>query len=330
VVGAIWLGLGAYSYLGAVVMMPVYLAISLAVGYRRLGLAAAAKAVAAFLATLVPMALWYVTHPERSSQLVTAYRLDAGDSSLSRWVGQYWAFFDPAFLFVSGDSSLVNSTREAGFFAMAFAVLLPIGLWALLRARQTLTVAIAIGFLTAPLVAMVSGALELNRLMFAVPFGALTAAYGAHVFWRAKAAGRLVCVTLLLSIAWQFAGFYSTYFGSYRAASAPWFGGNLRDANAAVIAAQPPGRPSPIYISAHIPYASRYWRFDVIRHHRDDLPAPEYVDAPPPAAAAGAWLICASAAEDCRSAQASGWRKQMSAVEPDGTPTFDVLVREPQ
>ncbi len=73
----IWLGLGAYSYLAAVVMMPLYLAVTLAIGYRRLGLSAAVKAAAAFAATLIPMVLWYVTHPERNAQIVSAYQLDA-------------------------------------------------------------------------------------------------------------------------------------------------------------------------------------------------------------------------------------------------------------
>ena len=87
---AIWLGLGAYSYLAAVVMMPIYLAATLAIGYRRLGLAAAIKAAAAFAATLIPMVAWYVTHPERNAQIVSAYQLDANAGSpLTRWIGLY-------------------------------------------------------------------------------------------------------------------------------------------------------------------------------------------------------------------------------------------------
>ena len=76
-----------YSYLAAVVMMPFYLAVTLAIGYRRLGLSAAVKAAAAFAATLIPMVLWYVTHPERNAQIVSAYQLDANaESPLTRWI----------------------------------------------------------------------------------------------------------------------------------------------------------------------------------------------------------------------------------------------------
>ena len=127
---AIWLGLGAYSYLAAVVMMPIYLIVTLVIGYWRVGLSSVVKAAAAFAVTLVPMVLWYATHPERNSQIVRAYQLDANaESPLARWLGLYWSFFDPSFLFVSGDSSLINSTREAGFFPVVFAILLPVGLY---------------------------------------------------------------------------------------------------------------------------------------------------------------------------------------------------------
>ena len=67
------------------------------------------------------MAAWYVTHPERNAQIVSAYQLERRQHRLlarrsgSR-LGLYWRFFDPAYLFVSGDASLINSTRTAGLF----------------------------------------------------------------------------------------------------------------------------------------------------------------------------------------------------------------------
>ena len=72
----------------------------------------------------------------------------------------------------------INSTHEAGFFPMVFAILLPIGLYGVVRSRQPVPLAMAIGFLSAPLVSMISGAIEMNRVMFAIPFGVLVAAYG--------------------------------------------------------------------------------------------------------------------------------------------------------
>ena len=140
-------------------------------------------------------------------------------------------------MFVTGDASLINSTHEAGFFPMVFAILLPIGLYGVVRSRQPVPLAMAIGFLSAPLVSMISGAIEMNRVMFAIPFGVLVAAYGVHVMLRARpVAIRAAAVLLLLAIGWQFAGFYSGYFGGYGRSAAPWLAGNVREALRALMA----------------------------------------------------------------------------------------------
>ena len=328
VMTAIWLGLGAYSYLAAVVMMPIYLAVTLAAGYRRLGLGAAARAVGAFAATLIPMVLWYVTHPERNSQIVSAYQLDAtAESPLTRWIGMYWSFFDPAFLFVSGDASLINSTREAGFFPMVFALLLPLGLYEVVRLRRPLPVAIAIGFVTAPLVSIISGAIEMNRVMFAIPFGVLLAAYGAHMLLGARlSAIRVAAVVLLLTIPWQFAGLYTVYFGGYGRTAAPWLAGNVREALRALMA-QAEAREGPVYISQEIDWVHRTWRFYAIADGRMDLidRTSYYMDAPPADAPPGASLICPASSERCQALKQSGWIETATVPSLDGSRAFTLL-----
>ncbi len=328
VMAAICLGLGAYSYLAAVVMMPIYLAVTLAIGYRRLGLGAAVRAVAAFTATLMPMVLWYVTHPERNSQIVRAYQLDANaESPLTRWIGMYWSFFDPAFLFVSGDASLVNSTREAGFFPMAFAVLLPLGLYEVVRLRQPLPLAIAIGFVTAPLVSMISGAIEMNRVMFAIPFGVLLAGYGVHLLLRARPmAIRVAAVVMLLSIPWQFAGLYAGYFGGYGRTAAPWLAGNVREALRALMT-QADTRLGPIYISQEIEWVHRTWRFYAIADDRMDMidRTSYYRDTPPADAPPGAVLICVASSERCRALKQNGWLETATVPSLDGSRAFTLL-----
>ena len=104
------LALGAYSYLAAVVMMPLYLLVTMAIAVRRARLRQLIVAAVAFAILLLPMAAWYATHPERNEQIVSAYRLEDANSqvSLARWIRHYWSFFDPSFLFVSGDTSLIN------------------------------------------------------------------------------------------------------------------------------------------------------------------------------------------------------------------------------
>ena len=322
---AVILGLGVYSYLAAVVMMPIYLLATLIVGVRRLGMGPVIKAGAAFAVTLVPMVAWYATHPERNAEIVSQYQLDAAASSpLGRWVGLYWSFFNPSFLFVSGDSSLINSTREAGFFPMAFAVLIPIGLYGLIRSKQPVQIAIVVGLMTAPVVSIISGAIEMNRVMFAIPFGVLAAAYGVHVLAQTRVmAARAVAVFLVLSVAWQFAGFYSGYMGGYRLASASWFAGSAREALRATMHTAS-GTTGPVYVSGEIDWVHRTWRFYAIADGKPDMiDRVVYTKTAPDDAAAGALFI----APDSTPAPA-GWKVADTVTSIDGGRSFTIFLRE--
>jgi 4-amino-4-deoxy-L-arabinose transferase-like glycosyltransferase len=324
---AVALGLGAYSYLAAVVMMPLYLLGTLFVGVRRLGRTPALQAALVFGATLIPMLLWYVTHPERNAQIVSAYQLEAtARSPLARWVGLYWSFFDPSFLFVSGDASMINSTREAGFFPMAFAVLLPIGLIGLIRTRQPLPLAIVAGLLTAPVVSIISGGVEMNRIMFAIPFGVLTAAYGAHMLIAARPLlARATGVLLLITVPWQFAGFYSGYVNGYRLASARWFAGSAREAARATMT-QAEGTAGPVYISTGIDWIHRTWRFYAIADRRPEMiDRAKYVTESPVDAASGALFLCISESPGCTAS--ASWDLAETITSIDGVRSFRILRR---
>ena len=73
--GAMVLGLGVYSYLASVVMMPIYLA-STAWVLRKRGDGRRIPAIlAAFAAALVPLLVWQLAHPNRYQDLISAYRL---------------------------------------------------------------------------------------------------------------------------------------------------------------------------------------------------------------------------------------------------------------
>lgn len=331
-----WLGLGIYTYLACVVMMPVYLAATVMVAWRRSGAAGAGAAVAGCLAVLVPMLAWYALHPDRVQQIFGSYReYSEAPAALTidgvrTRAALYWSFFDPSFLFVSGDSSLVNSTRRAGFFPAAFAVLIPIGLYWCAKSRRPVFWITGMGFLLSPLAAVVSGAIEMNRLMFAIPFGVLVACIGSVTLLGGRLTERVAAVLLLASIPLQFARFHEDYFGRYRAEAGSWFGGNIRDAMVPVIVAEPAGAAQRIYISDRIPFARRYWRFYALESRR-----PELIDTPtyywdfPAAAQAGSYAICASASPECQALVAQGWHRRQQATEPDGTPAFDVLIRQP-
>ncbi len=343
---AAWLGLGTYTYLASVVMMPVYLALTLWWGERSLGRRAAAIAGVVFVVTLLPMAAWNLTHPERTSQIVSAYELASSArgggfgvatllATVRDKVGLFWTFFSPAFLFVSGDTSMVNSTRQVGFFPLAFVVFLPVGVYRLATARQPIARIILAGLATAPLAAMLTGALEMNRLLLVIPFGVLTASYGMTALVTARSAvWRAVAVLLVLSVPIQFAAFYTDYMGRYRREAGTWFGGNTRDLfNAALVRAgtDPDVR---VWASDGIPFAERYWRFYALIGDRPDLidrlaryEAAEAVSAPP-----GTLLACPVAASDYRALldDQAAWRPLTVATELDGTPSFALLERLPR
>ena len=330
-----WLGLGMYTYLACVIMMPLYLAGTLILVLRGSGTSAAALLLAGFAAVLVPMAIWHVTHPDRLSHILGSYReFSTAPAALSiaglqARAAAYWSFFDPSFLFVSGDSSLVNSTRRAGFFPAAFALLIPAGLYWIARSRRPMFWLIGAGFLLAPSAAVVSGAIEMNRVMFAIPFGVLVACIGATMMLRAGGWARWAVILLLASIPIQFLQFHGDYYTRYRDQAGPWFGGDIRTAFSTVIAATPGGGAAKVYVSRQIPFAQRYWRFYSLEAGRPDMiGVPEYFTALPESAPAGARLVCASASSDCQAVSASSQWTRVSAAA-SGPATFEVFVKEP-
>lgn len=344
-VAAAWLGLGVYTYLACMVMMPVYLLLTAWIAMRHQEHRWRGAVLLGFLVPLLPMAAWYATHPERYAQIIEAYKLySAGATAVEGAVrfaaydsirlrlNLWWVFFSPDFLFISGDTSLINSTRRIGLFPLAFAVLIPVGLYQLARSGGDLGKVILAGFITAPLASVVSGAIEMNRIMFVIPFGALTAAFGARALLAARQRWwRWAAIAMLVTVALQFAGFYRDYMGRYREESSFWFGGNLRAALTEVIRREG-DRTRPVYLSHTIPFANRYWRFYTLAAQRGDLTAqavfyePQALDAAmvPP----GTHLVCELREGGCEPQASSGmWTRVSAAVEPDGTESFAVFER---
>ena len=327
-----FLALGMYSYLAAVVMMPLYVLMTVGVAARSMRWRAVGIAAVAGIVCLLPMAAWYVTHPERNAQIVSAYQL-AGDQSLTAAIGNrinlYWQFFDPSYLFVSGDPSMVNSTRTSGLFPWAFAALVPIGLVAIVRRRHAIAWVIAAGFLTAPIVSVISGGIEMNRVMFAIPFTVLVAAYGLAALWQARStAPRLAAAVLLVSVALQFISFHRYYMSdSYRVSAAPWFSGSVREAMRELIARSADAEV--VYISANIEWVHRMWRFYAIEAGREELVGRAFFYKELPSnMPARATLICPAESPACGALAGSGsWRDVVRVPTLDGSRTFIIFER---
>lgn len=323
------LGVGMYTYAASLIMMPLYLAFTMMiVGRERRTLAWAA--VLGFAVALVPMGAWQVMHPDRYLNLLQAYQVqDAarGPSFASR-LGTFWMFFNPDYLFLSGDSRLTNSTRTAGLFPLACAAFIPVGVYQLWRGRNNaLGQCILAGFLTAPLATVISGRLEINRVLNAIPFGVLVAVYGMTALLSARRPSiRFLTRALMLSVVLQFGFVYADYMTAYRTRSAPWFGGDARGAIADILARV---QSAPVYLDGRTPM-ERYWRFYALARGTTALvDRPTYYDAhdfKPSEAPAGALLACTHGDLVCRALGDRGdWRRISSRTEPDATTSFEVF-----
>lgn len=334
------LGLGVYSYLAAVLMMPAYLAIALATAWREWRRPPAWLLVLGFFTALLPLVAWHWLHPERLAGLMTAYRplgealVPAAPGVLEVFRGRLnvaWSFFSPDLWFIGGTGKGTNSTRMAGLFPVAFAVLLPVGVYATWRARLgKLGPIILAGCAIAPLATVASGQLEVYRILFVLPFGALLAAAGAVRLCQRGGVARWIGIGLVATVGIQFTGVYVDYMGPYRQRSADWFGGNMRGAVLSAIARKE-AAGGMVWLNARTPI-ERYWRFYAIATgHQDWETSPTYYDPATLTAAqitGRAILVCSAGDPPCQSVGASvPWKEVERIVEPDGRESFTVFAR---
>jgi 4-amino-4-deoxy-L-arabinose transferase-like glycosyltransferase len=221
-----FLGLGFYTYIASVAMMPVYLLMTWLALFRtddrpmRLYLAAAAGFVWPLL-LLIP---WTLHHANALLATAGRYQLsnlpalavtgvtstglppDADSiasltgilrdlrqsthfSGLTGRISLYWYFFDPSYLFLTGGyANVVNSTRRVGVFLLPMAVLLPFGLNQLITRRTRADLIVLLGLVTAPLAAclVVPEPFAIDRELQLLPFAALIGATGAARLWSAR------------------------------------------------------------------------------------------------------------------------------------------------
>jgi hypothetical protein len=188
------LGLGVYTSYAAMVMMPLYLLLTIAVfAYARaVSLRQLAVCASAFAAAAAPLAFTMLRHPETFRNTVNAYHLyDAdrfnvlqGIREMTSWVGLtarsevYYDYFNPVFLFLNG-----------GVLLLPLVVLVPAGLYRILTEdSRPLARLVLGGFIAAPFAASLSAQPPTaRRILFLTPFAAIVATYGVRqlaVLWR--------------------------------------------------------------------------------------------------------------------------------------------------
>jgi 4-amino-4-deoxy-L-arabinose transferase-like glycosyltransferase len=201
--GAI-LGIGFFSYIAAVVMMPVYVLVTWAsVAHKIRPVRLWACSGAAFAAPLLVLVPWLARHPTAIVDTIDRYglydtkslnafqgiRSFLGYQSLERLSASYWSFFSPSFLFFSGDKQMTFSTRQTGVFLLPVVVLLLVGLrYAFNELKQPRVRLVLIGFLTAPLAALLgSEDGVITRAVELLPFTVLLATFGVERLWSERA-----------------------------------------------------------------------------------------------------------------------------------------------
>jgi dolichyl-phosphate-mannose-protein mannosyltransferase len=343
------LGVGIYSYLGALLMMPVCLALTfaaLAVYHRDRAMAGSAAAAIAFAALVVPLAVWLTRHPTAFGTLAGRYEVYQPDRTtavegivaLGRWssvvqrAGVYLDYFHPRFLLVRGDVSPVHSTSKAGVFLIPTFVLALAGVYHVLRMRPipkgwALVLAL---LLFAPLPgAFVAEAFRISRAAILLPCVALLAAAGVDALWQAGGRARTSAILLLALVPLQFGYFYRDYMGQYRLRVSHWLGANAPQAfDRLVEQAAAPGAV-PIYLSDAIPFADYRWRLYVIERHREQLLTRTAVTTLEGVPALPREAIVLSNFDDAteRALLADGFRRTAGIPDIDGAPSFAVLMR---
>lgn len=275
--GAAVLGVGVYSYIASIVMMPLYLAATLAYAWWRHDLSPrrAVAMVGCFLAPLTAAVYWFGQNPGALQQTAMRYAMghaDAGWLTRLRWylnynaiqdqLSIYFDFFNPAYLFLAGGTDLMNSTRMAGVLLFATAPLLAVGLVQACRGQwNPINLLLVFGFVTAPIAAtFVRGSRATDRELGILPFAVLLSVMGFIAMRQdSRRWVRTLAIGLVIAIPAQFAFFHSDYLGDYRIRSAGAFESNLRGAVDEMVRLAP-GVPR-FYVSTTLPYGRDYWRF---------------------------------------------------------------------
>ncbi len=291
------LGVGFYSYIAAVVMMPMYFVITCGfLVFQKRPLRDYGVAAAGFALPLVPIVPWLLTHPDAVALTARRYELygaaHAGPLLSARTtilrslreslhfffiterVSLYWYFFNPAYLFLTGGLVVVSATRRFGVFLLPLAVLIPVGINYLINVRRTAVGALLlVGVVTAPVAAcLVNEQYAIFRELELLPFAVLIAVVGVEAMLPARRAlVRWAAIALLALVPVQFAFFHRDYFGRYAVESAGWFGGNIRGGLEDVIARSRRGGQAAIYLPKIIPYMDWYWRFYLIKQREPAL-----------------------------------------------------------
>jgi len=340
------LGAGVYTYGAAVLLMPIYVALTGLTLLRARVFTVRPYVVlaAAFGVAVLPFAVFLLRHPAYVGDVANMYNVyDAkrfsvlqGAHELLSWTSLgaradvFFSYFNPSMLFFSGASSLIQSTKTAGFFLVPLLVLLPCAIVYVLRRGVEWYAWLALAaFFATPLAASIvdeRGAVQ--RVISLAPFAAILVAYLAVRVWSdPRAWVRLGTWALVASLPFVFARFYADYLGDYRQRSSGYFEQNVRGALETAIDEARDHPAAGICLSRGMnPLVDWYWRFYLRKHGVEPLAGRTiFFDTPADArnrCAPG--VIVVSEIATCDQIAATRATAPRKILEPGGSPSFCV------
>lgn len=296
------LGFGFYSYHAARIMMPFYLLITIFAllpeikKRKRLLLVT----IIGFVIPLLPLIPWTQQYPEtlfldqvRYTGIYDTSALSFGSGiavllspeSLAHRLNVFVSYFNPVYLFLLGDASLIHSTSlhhplglahapiRAGVFLLPLAIFIPLGLYKTLKERTVFNKLIVFGFFTAPIAGALAGDhFRYSRILVILPFAILLAVYGIQLLVsQKKRILRIACYLLLITTVLHFFYFLYDYHTDYRIRSYNWMKYNVPGALEEIISQDTTKPTTKIFLDNRIEFIDRYWRFYLIKHNKEGL-----------------------------------------------------------
>ena len=356
------LGIGVYSYIASVIMMPIYLALTVAcLTMSGRTWRSCATAIAGFVWPLLPLIPWLLLHPAVLPDTLGRYGIGGSTSGaaplthlsafaalhaiasslqparIAARLSLYWTFFDPSYLFLYGGyTRLTNTTRHVGLFLCPFIVLVPLGILQLLTDRRSPTaIVVLLGFALAPVAACLAARdpYASDRELAVLPFGVLIATFGIQRLLTVRGRwGRRGAVALLAMVPLHFAFFEGDYFIDYHRRAPFWFEWNHRGGIEQILALEAHDS-RPVFLSNdRDPVMESYWQFAALKHRRMDLlRSPRYVDGQHADVATmpvGSLILTTRNDGPLLAAAASGTLKRLADIpEPGDVPYFILLER---
>ena len=130
------LGAGIYTHISSWVTMPFYFVLtSVVLVVRGKQWRAHGALLGGFAVAMLPLLIFLSYRPTVLQDMFKNYGV-VTTVNLAERVTIYWEYFNPSYLFFSGGADPMWATRRAGVFLLAMAVLLPCGIWSIVRTAR--------------------------------------------------------------------------------------------------------------------------------------------------------------------------------------------------